>query len=322
MALSDLAVAKDERLLVGFEGAEDATVVTFPPGKALVQTVDFLTPIIDDPFLFGQIAACNSLSDVYAMAATPYTAMNIVCFPDQTFPMSVLQDILRGGLSKIEESGALLVGGHSVRDPELKYGLSVTGIVDPLNIAKNSSLQPGDVLILTKPIGSGILGTAIKGRWDKYTQYEEEIAHWLTKLNNIAAQALTVFNVQACTDITGFGLVGHVLEMAMASHCLVRLSAKDVPLMIDAYELASIGLVSGGSFSNKKHCTSLVEAQDVDPILEDILYDPQTSGGLVMGVAPDQAPAVRQWLQDHDELAAIIGTVEAAGQSCTRVLIS
>lgn len=282
----------------------------FPAGQALVQTVDFFTPIVDDPFLFGQIAAANSLSDVYAMGGQPYTAMNIVCFPDRLMDHGILKEILRGGLDKIEEAGAMLVGGHTVQDQELKYGLSVTGMVDPRHFSTNAGLRPGDNLILTKPLGSGVLATAIKAQWEGRDTFEREIGRWGARLNRVPGEAIQEFKLLGATDITGFGLGGHLLEMARASSCDVRLWPAAVPFMSGAHSLAAQGLVPAGSFANKGFCRQQVHISgNLDPVVFDLLFDAQTSGGMVLAAPAKKIQALQAWLQDRGELAEIIGEV-------------
>lgn len=301
----------DERILTGMGNSEDAAIVRFPAGKALVQTLDFFTPIVNDPFRFGQIAAANSLSDVYAMGGTPYVAMNIVCFPIATMDVSVLREILRGGLYKVQEAGALLVGGHSVQDKEIKYGLSVSGIVDPENYATNAGLKHGDVLILTKPLGSGVLATAIKAQWEGSDGFEEEVFRWASRLNRIPGEAVAEFGLRAATDITGFGLGGHALEMATASNCSIRIDVSSVPLMDHALDLARIGLLPLGSHANKHFCHKTVEASSgLDPVLLDLMFDAQTSGGMMLGVPGAQAADVLAWMHERGEMAVRIGIVE------------
>jgi selenide,water dikinase len=315
-------VAADERILTGMGNSEDAAIVRFPPGKALVQTVDFFTPIVNDPFRFGQIAAANSLSDVYAMGGEPYAVMNIVCFPSSSMDLSILREILRGGLLKIREAGAMLVGGHSVQDKELKYGLSVSGTIDPDRYATNTGLVPGDVLVLTKPVGSGVLATAVKAQWEGAAQDEEELFTWAARLNRHAGAAIQTFGLRAATDITGFGLGGHLLEMAVASDCTVRLDVAAVPVMGRALELASVGLVPAGSHANRRHCqTMVVQSEELDPVFVDLMFDAQTSGGMVLGVPGRQSAAVREWLQARGEMAVTIGSVEAVRSDGKRLVL-
>jgi selenide,water dikinase len=320
--LSGLEIAADDRILTGMGNSEDAAVLRFPAGKALVQTLDFFTPIVNDPFKFGQIAAANSLSDVYAMGGEPYSVMNIVCFPSSSMDISVLREVLRGGLLKIHEAGAMLVGGHSVQDKELKYGLSVSGIIDEGKYATNCGLAPGDVLILTKPIGSGVLATSVKAQWEGSEADEEELYLWASRLNRIPGAAIAAFGLRAATDVTGFGLGGHLLEMAMASTCTIRLYARAVPLMGRALELARIGLLPVGSHANKHYCDKTVMFDpSLDPVLIDLMFDAQTSGGLVLGVPGGLAEDVRIWLESRGEMATIIGSVEASRADGKRLVL-
>jgi selenide,water dikinase len=320
--MAELNIPLDDRVLVGTRDSEDAAVVTFPPGRALVQTVDFFTPIVDDPYRFGQIAAANALSDVYAMGGEPYTAMNIVCFPIKTVPRDVLSRILAGGLDKVREAGAMLVGGHSLEDEEIKYGLSVSGTIEPGNIASNKGLRPGDRLVLTKPLGTGILATAIKGRWEGVEAMERELCHWAARLNAAGGEAIRRFDITGATDVTGFGLGGHILEMAAASGCAVRIEAGAVPVMETVIELASMGLIPAGSFANKTFCRHTVDVHpEVDPIRVDLIFDAQTSGGMVLSVVPDELEAVLEFLRERGELAEVIGTVFDAGAVTERLQI-
>ena len=315
-------MAADDRILTGMGNSEDAAVVRFPAGKALVQTLDFFTPIVNDPCRFGQIAAANSLSDVYAMGGEPYSVMNIVCFPSSSMDISVLREILRGGLMKIQEAGAMLVGGHSVQDKEVKYGLSVSGVIDEDRYATNSGLVPGDVLILTKPIGSGVLATAVKAQWEGADADEEVLFRWASRLNRIPGAAIAKFGLRAATDVTGFGLGGHLLEMAMASNCSISLDVSAVPLMGRALELARIGLLPVGSHANKHYCDKTVMFQpSLDPVLIDLMFDAQTSGGLVLSVPGKIAEDVRIWLESRGEMAALIGSVESSRTDGKRLVL-
>lgn len=300
----------DERLLTGAGDNEDAAVVRFPAGMALVQTVDFLTPIVNNPFWFGQIAAANSLSDVYAMGGEPYTAMNIVCFPIQTMDKEILRRILAGGFEKIRESGAVLAGGHSVKDTEIKYGLSVTGIVDPAAFASNRGLRPGDQLLLTKPIGTGVLATALKAGFGDCSAIEELIFRWASRLNRAGAEVIRALGLKGATDVTGFGLGGHVLELAKASGVAVELWLDKIPCIEGAVELAGMGMVPGGSAANRNFCSSLVSlSPGADPVLVDLVFDAQTSGGLVLSVPAAQLAHARDMLLAAGDLAEHIGQV-------------
>jgi len=308
--LRELRIEPDDRLLTGHGDNEDAAVVRFPAGKALVQTVDFLTPIVNDPYRFGQIAAANSLSDVYAMGGEPYSAMNIVCFPAEKLSHDILRRILQGGIDKVRESGAVMAGGHSVRDDEIKYGLSVTGTIDPDCVATNRGLAVGDQLLLTKPIGTGVLSTAIKAGWEGNREMEEALHFWCARLNSTAGRLIPSLGLKGATDITGFGLGGHILEMARSSDAAVTLWSDKVPLLDRAAELAGMGMVPGGSFANKKFCSSLVHtAETVDTITVDLIFDAQTSGGIVLSVPEQQLQQARDMLLEAGDLAAHIGEV-------------
>jgi selenide, water dikinase len=312
--LAGLAIKTDPRLLVGMETGDDAGVYLLTEEIALIQTLDFFTPIVNDPYTFGQIAAANALSDVYAMGGRPLTALNIVCYPAQTVPKKVLKAILAGGLDKIHEAGALLLGGHSVDDTELKYGLSVTGVVHPSRVLTNAGARPGDLLILTKPLGTGIIATAVKGRLAS-PEAEAQALAVMTALNKTAADCLEGFAVHALTDITGFGLLGHALEMAGGSGVDLTIFASRVPMLPAAREYAAIGLVPAGTFANRNFCEkSLKIAPDLDPIAMDILADAQTNGGLLIAVAGDQAEDLLNCLHQRGVTeAAIIGKVGATG---------
>lgn len=277
---------------------------------ALIQTLDFFTPIVDDPHDFGRIAAANSLSDVYAMGGQPLTAMNIVCFPIKSMDRSILRSILQGGLEILRLAGAAMVGGHSVDDEELKYGLSVTGIVHPERFLTNAGSRPGDVLVLTKPLGTGILATALKaGQLD--AEATARLTALMVTLNRGAAEAAAEVGVNACTDITGFGLLGHCLEMARASSVGMVLSSEKVPILPEARTFASLGLIPGGSYANRNYCAQDLEIDPaVDPILADIMSDPQTSGGLLLSVPRDRASLLTRKLAGKNSPAAdIIGEV-------------
>lgn len=292
---------------------EDAAIIRFPGGKALVQTLDFFTPIVNDPYRFGQIAAANSLSDIYAMGAEPLCAMNIVCFPAKSMDKAILRDILRGGLDKVREAGAVLAGGHSVEDVEIKYGLSVSGFVDEGRFATNGGLRPGDALVLTKPLGTGILATAVKARWEGHERLEELLFTWAGRLNHAAGRLIRELGLKGATDVTGFGLGGHVLEMANASDCRVELSAAAVPILPEALELASMGLVPEGSHANRVFCGHAVSvAQGVDPVRLDCIFDAQTSGGMLMAVPEALLEQARTMLQAQGEPADVVGRVLAA----------
>jgi len=276
----------------------------------LIQTVDFFTPVVDDPYTFGQVAAANALSDVYAMGGTPLTCLNVVGFPIKQMEIDVLRRILRGGLSKIHEAGAVLVGGHSVDDEELKYGLSVTGIVHPDRVVRNNGAKPGDVLILTKPLGTGIIATALKGSLASEAAVARMTAS-MTSLNKRPSELMQEVGVHGCTDITGFGLLGHALEMARASNVGMVIHAARVPTLAEAEDYAAMGLVPGGSGANRDFASCKVDIQgDASPVLLDILYDPQTSGGLLISLPPKKAEVLLDKLHKGGlTVSAIIGAV-------------
>lgn len=312
--LKELPIQNHPDLLVGWEKADDAGVVRLTEEIALIQTVDFFTPIVNDPMDFGRIAATNSLSDIYAMGGRPLTAMNLVCFPKGQMPKEVLRDILLGGMEVIHRAGAFLVGGHSVDDPELKYGLSVTGIVHPDRVITNSGARPGDLLVLTKPLGTGILATAIKARMAP-AEVERRVIGWMTTLNKEASEAMQEAEVDACTDITGFGLLGHALEMARASGVELVIRASQVPIMDSALEMAKMGLVPGGTFANKSYCERSVKIKgDISPYVLDCLADAQTSGGLLIAVPATSQEALERGLKKRGVFHAWIGEVTGEGE--------
>ena len=268
--------------MVGIETSDDAAVYKITDDIALIQTVDFFTPVVDDPFTFGQIAAANSLSDVYAMGGKPKIALNIVGFPNCLDP-SILGDILAGGAEKVKEAGALLIGGHSVQDDEPKYGLCVSGFVHPDKVLKNCGCKEGDVLILTKQIGSGIVNTAIKAEMASEEAVKEAVKV-MTSLNAKAGEVVTKYPVNACTDITGFGLLGHCMEMATASDVALHLDTKKIHFMKEAAEYAQMGLVPAGAYRNRQYTEGKLRADGIEEYYLDLLYDPQTSGGLLVSL--------------------------------------
>jgi len=304
----------DPNLLVGFDTSDDAGVYQLTADLALVQTVDFLTPIADDPFTFGQIAAANSLSDVYAMGGRPVSALSIVGFPENGSP-GVLEQILRGGLSKMDEASCTIVGGHSVRDDDLKFGYAVTGVVNPKNIWRNVGARPGDVLILTKPIGTGVIATALKAGKASAASVEAAIAS-MARLNRDAAEGLHEIEksthkdspIHAVTDVTGFGLLGHAREMAAGSAVSLRIDHAKVPLLLGAREAAHGGFLAGGLKSNREFVASCVEfSANVDGDSRALLFDPQTSGGLLIAIDPEHAAALCAELQRRQIPAVQIG---------------
>ena len=286
-----------EKLIVGLETSDDAAVYKVSDDKAIILTLDFFTPVVDDPYTFGKIAAANSLSDIYAMGGEPTVAMNIVCFP-QCEDMAILREILRGGSDKVTESGAILVGGHTVDDMEPKYGLSVTGEVHPDKVRANSHVEVGDVLILTKPIGTGILNTAIKGEIADEQDYEEAVLV-MEYLNKYPADALKKIDVNGVTDVTGFGLLGHVLEMAKGSGCTIEIDGESVPMLRNAREYANMGIIPAGMYKNLDYISPDVSVcEGVKQDILDVLYDPQTSGGLLISVPQQRASELIEELRN------------------------
>ena len=307
--LDGLQVHHDPKLLVGFDTSDDASVYQVSDELALVQTVDFFPPMVDDPYLFGQIAATNALSDVYAMGGEPKLALNLLCVPDD-MPKEAVHELLRGGYDKVYEAGAIITGGHSILDKEPKYGLSVTGFVHPEKMLTNSGAKPGDVLLFTKPLGIGILTTAAKA--DMASAESMTLAYkMMTTLNKSARDAMVKYRVHACTDVTGFGLLGHTYEMAQGSDVQITLQVDAIDLIPEALELARIGILPAGMYRNRKFAEAGVDAGDVELAKQDMLYDPQTAGGLLMAVAPEDADALLEELKTAVPSAQRIGTVEA-----------
>ena len=310
--LSKLPRITDPNVLVGIDTADDAGVYRLNDETALIQTLDFFTPIVDDPYLFGQIAATNSLSDVYAMGGKPLTAMNIVTFPICRLAPEVLLAILSGGQQKIAEAGAVMLGGHTIDDDEPKYGLSVTGVVHPDKVLTNAGAQPGDALILTKAIGTGVLYTALKA--ELFPAGVAAAAASMTQLNRYAAEVMTRFPVHACTDITGFGLLGHAFELAAGSAVDLELDSRAVPLLPDAAEAAGMGLVPAGAYANRDYLKQVNFQPEVPVNLQDLLFDPQTSGGLLISLAEDLAADLLTELHAAGvAVAARIGRVTGKG---------
>jgi len=311
-ALKGLELMDDPNLIVGLKDIDDAGVYKISDDLALIQTIDFFTPIVDDPYTFGQIAAANALSDVYAMGGKPLTAMNVVCFPVQSMDISVLREILKGGLDKMRQAKVTLVGGHSVEDTELKYGLSVTGIIHPERVLTNAGAKPGDKLILTKSIGTGIINTAIKGKMASEESISKVIK-LMTTLNKGASEIMQNVGVNSCTDITGFGLLGHACEMAEASAMGMLINLSSIPFIPEAEEYAKTGMVPGGAHRNKKYRIHQIEIDpDISPEMIDILFDPQTSGGLLISVSKEKTDElIRQLKKAGIDKAAIIGDVIA-----------
>ncbi len=306
--------------MVGTGIPDDAGVYRLRPDLALVQTVDFFTPVVDDPYWFGQVAAANSLSDIYAMGATPLTALNLVAFPSCKLGPEVLRAILKGGCDKVAEAGALVLGGHSVEDDEPKYGLAVTGVVHPAEVVTNSGACPGDFLILTKPLGTGVMVTALKG--GLLTPDEErKLAEVMALLNAPAAEAMRLVGVHACTDITGFGLLGHLREMAVNSGVDVEIELASLPLLPKAKKFAEEGLIPGGAYRNKEYLKDHVEIGGrISPAEEDLLYDPQTSGGLLIAVSGEKREQLLSALREKGVASPrAVGRVTGRGKG--RILV-
>jgi selenide, water dikinase len=319
--LGKLARQHDPNVLVGFDTADDAGVYKISATQALVQTVDFFTPIVDDPFTFGQIAASNSLSDVYAMGGRPLSALAIVCFPDKG-DLDVLQQILAGGLSKMAEAGCVVIGGHSVRDPEIKFGYAVTGMIDPQKVWANANAQMLDSLILTKGLGTGVISTAIK-QGKARQAWIDAATKSMTTLNARAAEvaASSKFTVHAATDVTGFGLIGHAREMAAGSGVSLRIDSAKVPLLEGALDCVRSGFIPGGLKNNREFAECLVGYEaNVPEEIRTILFDPQTAGGLLLSVARSDADALVTALNNAGVPAVEIGEVLPQGKPLIRVV--
>jgi len=280
--------ADPEKLLIGLDKADDAAVYSLTDEIALIQTLDFFTPVVDDPYLFGQIAAANALSDVYAMGGQPILAMNIVGFPS-CLEAEILSQILQGGADKVKEAGASLCGGHTVVDEEPKYGLSVTGTVHPDNLLSNSGIKEGDLILLTKPLGTGVMVSAIKGGFTKSDENNPAVKSMLT-LNNTALKYFDQYQINACTDVTGFGLIGHLLEMSENSSLEITIEAPEIPIFEGVRDFAESGLLPAGAYKNRDNYEEFVsESGKRDQTLYELMYDPQTSGGLLISVAEEDA---------------------------------
>lgn len=308
--LCQLPKTYDDKLLVGLDTSDDAAVYKINDDLALIQTLDFFTPVVDDPYTFGQIAASNSLSDVYAMGGDPRLAMNIVCFPNCLSP-DVLAEILKGGYDKVEEAGAITVGGHTVEDEEPKYGLSVAGFVHPDKVLANSTAKPGDVLVLTKPIGLGIINAAIKGEIADKETYDEAVMV-MTTLNKYAKEAIDrTGGVNSLTDVTGFGLLGHALEMAEGSSVTITIDHKSIPIVSMALEYANMGLIPAGTYDNRNYIGDKAYInENVPEAIEDILFDPQTSGGLLISISGEKVELLLEELKDTPTKFAVVGKVQ------------
>ena len=297
----------DPALLVGFDKSDDACVYKVSDELALVQTVDFFPPVVDDPYTFGQVAAANALSDVYAMGGEPKTCLNVMGIP-RDFPKEVTREILRGGYDKVAEAGAVVAGGHTILDEEPKYGLSVTGFVHPDKFYRNCGAKPGDVLILTKPLGTGILTTAAKA--DLLAEGDKAaMIRIMTELNRKARDVFVQCDVHACTDVTGFGLMGHLFEMVDGTDCEAAVDTEAIDILPAALEFARMGILAEGMYRNRDHCGAQVDEGSVQTAVCDALFDPQTSGGLLAAVAPEDADKCLAMLQGQVLSAQRIGVI-------------
>ena len=308
-----LEIPADDRVIVGMGSLDDAGVYQISDELAIIQSVDFFTPIVDDPYWFGQIAAANALSDIYAMGGIPKTAMNLVGFPLKLMDISILRQIIQGGLDKMKEADVVLIGGHSVEDSELKYGLSVTGFVHPDRILTKRNLSAGNYLVLTKPLGTGVINTAIKGGVAS-REVIEKVTQLMAALNRDAAELMVRYQVNACTDITGFGLLGHLAEMVVDSGLGISLNAESIPILPEAADYAAMGMLPGGANKNKTFRESMVEfSSSVNPLIQDLLFDPQTSGGLLICIdREDTNKLVDELHQKGIDGSAVIGEVISA----------
>ena len=307
--LESLPKFEDPRLLVGIETSDDGAIYQVNDDVALIQTLDFFPPMVDDPYVFGQVAAANALSDIYAMGGEPKVALNIVAWPNCVNPR-FLAEILRGGADKVKEAGAVLAGGHSIQDDVPKYGLSVSGFVHPDRILKNCGAVAGDVLILTKPLGTGIVNTAVKAELAS-KEAEAEVIGVMTSLNKKAKQIFDRYEIHACTDVTGFGLAGHSLELAKGSGVTVEIDGAGLPLQAAACEYAKMGLIPEGAYKNRAYAGQDADVSRAEEWLQDIFFDPQTSGGLLVSVTPETAEKILSDFQTEelDTPYAVVGRV-------------
>lgn len=303
---------------MGIETRDDAGVYRLNDEMALIQTIDFFTPMVDDPYVFGQIAATNAINDIYAMGGTPLLVMNIVCYP-QCADMLALKQIIEGGLNKINEAGAILVGGHSVDDNEPKYGMAVAGLVRPDKLISNRGASPGDEIFLTKPLGNGVISTAIKAGMAS-RQAEKEAIQWMSMLNRGGCEAMQEVGVNAATDVTGFGLLGHLSELASGSDVEVELYAGQVQFMTGTLEYANLGLVPGGAYTNRDYLKDKVEyREEIDATVSDLLYSPETAGGLLIAVEPGKAEALVKAMNQRDCVCFPVARVLKEGYKPIRI---
>jgi selenide, water dikinase len=318
--LGKLARQHDPNVLVGFDHADDAGVYQIAPDQALVQTVDFFTPIVDDPYTFGQIAATNALSDVYAMGGRPLTSLALVCFPEKA-DLAILERILAGGLSKMVEAGCTVIGGHSIRDDETKFGYAVTGLVHPKKILANGGAQPGDALVLTKPLGTGVISTAIKSGKAKSSWIDGAVQS-MTTLNKQAAELIgkKQYRVHAMTDVTGFGLIGHARELALASNVALRFLAKDIPILPGALDCIRAGDIPGGLKANREFAECVVGYEaSIEAELKTLFFDPQTAGGLLISIADEDSAEFVLELDNLGIPARHVGTVAVSQKPLIRI---
>jgi cysteine desulfurase NifS/selenium donor protein len=316
--LQKLTPVTDKNVLVGTETSDDATVYKINHETAIVQSLDFFTPIVDDPYDFGAIAAANALSDIYAMGATPLFALNILGFPEDTLPLSVLEQILKGAQDKAAEAGIPILGGHTIEDPEPKYGMVVSGIVHPAKIIKNKGAQPGDMLVLTKPLGTGILSTAIK-RGMVTEEKRKEVTMIMAQLNKTAGETIMAYNVHACTDVTGFGLLGHLSEMSIASKCNVNIYYEKIPFIDGVKNLATAGIIPGGTYNNLDFVTGRVDFGNMSRTGKLMLCDAQTSGGLLISIPENQTEKLVRELTDKGVSPSVIGRFTSKGEGTITV---
>lgn len=310
--LKDFSFPTDPSLLVGLETRDDAGIYQLDDDTAIIQTLDFFTPMVDDPYVFGQIAATNAINDIYAMGGKPLLAMNIVCYPD-CGDLKLLKQIIAGGLDKIKEAGALLVGGHTIDDNEPKYGLAVSGLIHPKKIILNSGSQAGDILLLTKPLGNGVIATSIKAELASEEAYQEAV-RWMSMLNKDACAVMQRIGVNGATDVTGFGFLGHLYELSAASDVAVEVFAEQIPFMTGTLEYAQMGLVPGGAYKNRDYLACKVQfAQDVDPDIKDLLFSPETAGGLLISVSKDKVEQLIEGLSQEGCFYSIVGQVLQKG---------
>ena len=308
--LRQLPKFTDDNLIVGFDTSDDALVYKVRDDLAVVQTVDFFPPIVDDPYTFGQIAAANSLSDIYAMGGDPTLSMNLICFPT-CLPMDVMAKILQGGASKVKEAGAIIAGGHTIEDSEPKYGLCVTGFMHPDKVMQNSNCKEGDLLVLTKPLGIGVLTTANKAQLLDQKTYDEMVEAMAT-LNKYGKDVMMEVGANACTDVTGFGLIGHAPEMAKGSGLTVELYSKNIPIIEAAIDFAKMGIIPSGAYNNREFVQNDVSfAPDVPQYMQDLMYDPITSGGLLISLPEQKAQELVEKLKGVTICNAIVGRVTA-----------